>query len=134
MLDPGGLESSRSEKTALYGDISRLDSKAAGESGGSFNSSEDQRRDLAEWKRLWDAEEHPVPDIPSPYDEYPTTSISRPAAALANVAGYPMDAIMEIVNWFLPPELQSHRPAFGSEWLKTRLMPPVEAIDYHLLR
>ena len=64
MLNRGGLESFRSEKTALYDDISRIEGKAAGEGIGTLLSDK-QMAELAEWQRLWDAEEILFPDIPS---------------------------------------------------------------------
>jgi hypothetical protein len=116
MLDPGGLESSRSEKTALYGDISRLDSKAAGEASGTSNLSEDQRRDLAEWQRTWGAEEYPITEF-----AFPTSDGSGPivgaASTLTQFLGGPMDLINLMIG-MEPEDL-----FFSSEYLWKKGLP-----------
>ena len=132
ILGPNGLESLRKEKDAIYGDIidvGNMMSVGEGSDDPIFAAAVEYIRSE---KAIHDEEEIPVPDIPSRYDEYPTTSISRPIANLANIAGYPVDAISGIVNWFLPPELQSDMPIGGAEWIKRSIMPGVEAIDRSL--
>lgn len=127
ILGPNGLESLRKEKVAIFGDITEVGNKMAPGERSDDPILAEAAEYMAGEKAIHDYKEPPVPDIPSRYDEYPTTSVSGPIASLANIAGYPVDAISGLVNMILPPELQSDAPLLGSEWIKRRLMPGVEA-------
>jgi hypothetical protein len=125
MLDDGGLEDSRSEKTALYGDISRLLGKAAGEGIGA-ELSDEQRREMAEWKRTWETEEPLITEFVFP-EEGKGGPVVGTASTLTQVLGGPVD----IANLMFG--VDEEEAFMGSKYLwETGLQPfpGVEAVPF----